>query len=386
MNKIIVFGNCLQNTVGLVRSLGEVGYMVDLLFEPCQRSDCFIRLSKYVRDIYYLDDINDAIDVLLDKYGEEKEKSIILCGSDHTISLLDQNYDRLKNKFYVFNANAEQGRISKYIEKANTFLLAEECGLTVIKTYVLTKGDKLPSDIIYPCFMKGANSVKSTKADIHICDSHDEVALNMRPGVVYLVQEYIKKDYELNIIGFSYNHGAHVLLPGAIRKVRESLARQGEYMVLEDISRFPDLNIDGIKQFVKQIGYEGIFSVEFMCQGNKYYFLEINLRNDGLGYIYTAAGANYPLLWTLYVKGELTENHINRLDIKMPFYVMHENDIYNLVEGKVSLWQWMKDFHRSDAFLIMNRRDPMPFIGSTLIHVRQACKKVFRKVLGINVH
>lgn len=385
MNKIIVFGNCLQNTVGLVRSMGEAGYKVDLLIEPCRRSDCFIRFSKYVKEINYLDKLECAVEVLLSKYGSEKEKSIILCGSDPTISLLDLNYNRLKDKFYIFNANGIQGRISQFIEKSNTFTLAHECGLTIIKTHILKKGDKIPSDIVFPCFIKGSNSVKSNKGDIHICNSKEELINNLRPGVEYFVQDYIKKDFELNIIGFSYNHGKDVIIPGGIRKIREDLVRMGEYMVLEDISKFPGINIDGIKKFVGAIGYEGIFSVEFLCKEGKYYFLEINLRNDGLGYIYTAAGANYPLLWTKYVKGELNECDVKDLKMDLPFYLMHENDLYNIVEGKVSLWQWMKDFHRSKAFLIMNKRDPMPFIGSTAIHIRQACKMVLRKVFKINI-
>lgn len=59
--------------------------------------------------------------------------------------------------------------------------------------------------------------------------------------------------------------------------------------------------------------------------------------------------------------------------------------MYNIVEGKLSIWQWLKDFHKSGAFFIMNRRDPMPFVVSTLIHVRQACKMVLRKMFKINI-
>lgn len=35
--RLIIFGNCLQNTVGLVRSLGEEGNKVTLLIEPCKK-------------------------------------------------------------------------------------------------------------------------------------------------------------------------------------------------------------------------------------------------------------------------------------------------------------------------------------------------------------
>lgn len=378
MNKIIVFGNCLQNTVGLVRSMGESGFKVDLLIEPCKRSDCFIKFSKYVNQIYYLVDINDAPTFLLEKYGNETEKPVILCGSDPTINLLDRNYERLKDFFLIFNANGEQGRISKYLDKIKTFQVAEKHGLTLIPTWQMKAGDVIPTSIVFPVFVKGDNSVKSTKADIHICKNPHELQSSLREGISYFVQEYIQMDYELNIIGFAYNHGKKVILPGAIRKIRQSLVRMGEFMRLDDIHQYPNINIEGIKNLVAEIGYEGIFSVEFLCTHDKCYFLEINLRNDALGYIYSAAGANYPLLWYKYATGNLFDEEIDRIRIKTPFYVMHENDLYNIFERKVTVNKWFRDFIKSDAFLIMNRRDPLPFIVSTLIHVRQMFKKLIR--------
>ena len=100
--RLIIFGNCLQNTVGLVRSLGEEGNKVTLLIEPCKKSDCFIRFSKYVEKIHYLNSMEEAIDVLLTNYSNKPQKSAIFCGSDPTISLLDANYDKLKKYFYIF--------------------------------------------------------------------------------------------------------------------------------------------------------------------------------------------------------------------------------------------------------------------------------------------
>ena len=385
MNKLIVFGNCLQNSVGLVRSMGEQGYKVDFLLEPVRKSDCFIRFSKYINKIHYLEKIEDAVDVLLCEYADEPEKPIVFCGSDPTICLLDSHYDELKDKFFIFNANHTQGRINHFLDKENTFGIAEKYGLPLIKTWYVNDIHDVPADIPFPCITKGANSVGSNKGDIHICQNREELLGCLREGVQYLVQEFIVKDYEVSLTGFSYNHGKDIIIPGVIRKVREDLVRMGEYMRLDDVSVYPHINYDGIKKMIAEIGYEGIFSVDMLCKGNTYYFLETNLRNDGLAYIYTAAGANYPCLWIKYLRGELTEEDVKNVKIKTPFFLMHENDMYNIVEGKVSIWQWMKDFHKSGAFFIMNWRDPMPFIVSTWIHVRQACKIVLRKVFKINI-
>lgn len=383
--KVIVFGNCLQNTVGLVRSLGEVGYKVTLLLEPCRKSDCFIRFSRYVEKIHYLDTMEDAISVLLENYTNEETKSVVFCGSDPTISLLDANYNKLKDFFYIFNANGVEGRINEYIDKSKTFPIADKYGLPLIKTWEVIGGNNLPEDIEFPCFIKGNNSVVSGKWDIHICSKKQDLSSCLRIGVKYLIQEYIKKDYEINMIGLSINHGRTVIIPGVIRKLRDDLVRMGEYMRLDPCELYPFVNFDGIKNMIREIGYEGIFSVELLVKDEECYFLETNLRNDGLAYIYTAAGANYPALWVDYLTGRLSVQTLNKVSVKTPFFLMHENDMYNIIEKKVGVFQWIKDFFRSDAFFIMNIKDPLPFIVSTLIHVRQFCKMILRKCFNINL-
>lgn len=383
MKRIIIVGNCLQNTVGLVRSIGEKGEKVDLIFEPCKRSDCFIKFSKYIRKIHYLDKIEDLISYLQSNYSDNSEKHTILVGSDPLIRLLDEHYDVLKDNFNIFNAGS-QNRISFFLDKTNTFPIAEESGLSLIPTVIVSNKKDISDKINYPCFVKGENSTESTKADIKICDSRIELEDFIRDGVTYLVQDYIKDDFELNIVGLSTDHGNNVIIPGGIKKLRKDLVRMGEFMELNDLNKYEGLDIDSIKRFVKNLGYEGIFSIEFLCKGSTYYFLEINLRNDGLGYILTAAGANFPYMWHQYVN-RLPINDGKPIHIKSPFYVMHENDLYNIIEKKISFIQWFKDFQRTDAFLIMNIKDPLPFIVSTLIHIRQATKKVLRKIFKINI-
>ena len=378
--RIIIFGNCLQNTVGLVRSVGETGRKVSLLIEPCKKSDCFIKHSKYVEDIQFLDKLEDAIPTLISDYSNEREKSVILCGSDPTISLLDANYNVLKDFFFVFNANGVQGRINKYLNKANSFVLAEKHGLPLIKTWYLTKGDIIPDDIVYPCIAKGNNSVISGKWDIHICHEKKDLSVCLRDGVEYLVQEFIQKDFEISMTGLSINHGKDILIPGVIRKVREDFVRMGEYLRLDSCDMYPEINYQGIKDVIAEIGYDGIFSVDMIVKNGVYYFLETNLRNDGLAYMYTAAGANLASLWIDYLTGDICADQLSNVTINSPFFLMHENDLYNILEGKVSVWQWIKDFHRSDAFFVMNWKDPLPFVFSTLIHVRQFVKKILRKI------
>ena len=380
MPRVIVFGNSLVNTMGLIRSVGEAGMPVTLLLEPCKKNHCYVRFSKYLEKVHYLMTIEEALDVLRNEYWDEAKKPVILCASDSSICLLDAHYDELKDHFCIFNAYGEQGRINFFMDKINQFPIAEKCGLKLIKTWHVEDVSRLPSDITYPCLIKGDNSVKSTKGDMFICWNEEDLRANLHEGVKYLVQEYIDKDCELDIVGLSCDHGNNVHITAAVSKLREKITRQSDYIRLDDIRCYGMLNIERIKIFVREIGYEGLFSIEFLKKGDEYYFLEINLRNDGVGYLYTAAGNNYPCLWVRYNAGESYMDVVKEAQCKTPFYLMSEGDLYNLVEGKVSLRQWIMDFHRTDAYFILNKHDIKPFVYQVYVHIRQACKKLLAKL------
>lgn len=381
MTKVIILGNNFINTLGLIRSVGEKGYPVILLLEPIKKSMCYVRHSRYISKIHYLQSLDESIDILLNEYGKETKKPVVLCGSDNVISLLDNHYDILKDKFHIFNAG-EQGRINWYLNKINTFPIAAESGFSMIKTWHVNDIRHLPEDLIFPCIIKGNNSSCSTKGDMYICQDLNELELRLHEGVEYLIQEYIQKEYELDIVGLSYNHGNNVFVPAVVRKIREGIYRQSEFIRLDDISEYPELNEAMFGDLLQKIGYEGIFSVEVMYSKGHYYFLEINMRNDGVCWLYTAAGINYPYLWTLYSTDNLKQETLEGIQFRNHLYLMNEDDLYNVAEGKLRLSQWIKDFHRSTVYFKVNRRDPLPFVFSTLIHIRQLSKKIKCKVFG----
>ena len=41
------------------------------------------------------------------------------------------------------------------------------------------------------------------------------------------------------------------------------------------------IELSKVNTFLESIDYEGLYSLEFMISGDKAYFTEINLRNDG---------------------------------------------------------------------------------------------------------
>ena len=375
----IVVGINHVNTLGLIRSLGLAGYRVIVFLEPCDLRYCTLRFSRYVGKLHHLTALDELVDLLKTRYCLNDCKTPILCSSDRSMALLDAHYAELQANFVLFNIKRTEGLIPYYMDKVNTFPLAKKCGLKTIATWHVKSGESIPADIPFPCFVKGNSSLTSSKEIIRICQDRNELKEALRSGCDYLVQEYIKKDCELNLNGFAYNGGKDVYLPGIIFKIRESLERQGEYMRLDPLVNYPTMNIEGIRNFIAELGYEGLFSIEQLKCGDEYYFLEINLRNDGLNWIYTAAGANFPKLWALYAERGLTEADTKGINVKMPFFVMLIVDIWNVIEKRISFLQWLHDFCMCDSYFHLSLRDPGPALYLTWIFIRQGFKKVIRK-------
>lgn len=262
------------------------------------------------------------------------------------------------------------------MHKSNMFPVAEVCGLKTIKTWHVSNICHLPTDITYPCLTKPNNSLGGDKEDIHICRSLEELKGCLREGVDYLIQEYIEKDYELDINAFAYNHGEDVFIPATVRKIRDYTYRQSDYIVLEDLKLHPQIDVDAIKRFVAKIGYEGLFSIEFLCKKDKAYFLEINMRNDGCGYLYTKAGANYPSLWLKYVRGLLSDHDIENSKCKSPVYLMQHADFSNVIHHQITFNQWIKDLFRTRAFFVLSLKDPTPFLYVLWMTIKLVLRKL----------
>lgn len=371
---IIIVGVNHVNTLGLIRSVGETGMRPYVIIEPCDPKYCVLRFSKYIHEFHILESKSQLIPTLMAIRVKAQDKPVILCGSDISMSIIDANLDIIGSKFHTFNIRGTQGMINRYMDKTMSFNIAREAGFDIINTWNPSSKDFDTSQVKYPCIVKGIKSIESNKSDMTICQTQTELndVLNKHQGLI--IQEYIDKDFELDIVGLSVNHGLNISIGGAVRKIRENIGSQSQYDVLEPLAKYPDIDFSIVKKLVKDIGYEGIFSVEIMHCCNKLYYLEINLRNDGTMYMYTAAGINYAKAWIDYCTGIKTD-YMEHIQLTRPYYAMQITDVSNLLNKSVSPLKWFRQFIKCDTYFVLSRRDIKPFLYQIYIPLRQLLKK-----------
>lgn len=363
MNKFIVFvSKDHYNPVGIIRSLGEHGikpYVVVVKSKPK-----LVKKSKFVKKCFVVDNSMDGLNLIISKFGHEKEKPVILTGDDVTVSTLDQNYDLIKNKFLFFNAG-QKGRIKKYMDKDVLNELAISCGFKVPKTWKIV--DKvIPKDVEYPVITKAINSFGDEWKDIvFICNSEKELASKLSgiKSKTILIQQYITKVNEISYEGISINKGKETKF---LMAFNQAYCISDKYTPLWNGYTLNDAEfVKKASLMISRIGLEGVFEFEFLEGADGHlYFLEINFRNTVLGWATNVAGMSNVVNWSKAMINGKIPNDIS-LTVPANFKAIAECFDYDVrVKGKMlTRKEWMKEYKKCDAKLYRGRNDIMPFLS-----------------------
>ncbi len=364
MSKYIIFvSKDHYNPLGIARTLGEAG--INPIAVVVKSTPKQVALSRYVKEKYYVSDPEEGIQLILDKFADRQEKSFILTGDDVTVMTLDKHYNELNDYFYFYNAG-RQGRIIEVMEKDYMCKLAEKHGFNVAKTWKVRPGD-IPADIEYPIITKAINSFgEEWKGIVQICYNQQELVeayKQIKKSEYILLQKYIEKKDEQSYDGFSINHGKDVFFTIQNNEVFHISGQYAPYWKNRNVD--DKEFIEKAKGFVSEIGFEGIFEIEFLVgTDDRLYFLEINLRNTVNGWTSTVAGMPLAVLWCRSMANGTISDSIYR---KVPegFTTMAECFDYDarVKKGLVSRKEWRKQYKSVNAKLYKGRKDYIPFLA-----------------------
>ncbi len=368
-HKHIIFCEEHYNPLGIVRSLGEAGINpIGVIIKSKKR---LTSKSKYWSKVHLVDSIMAGFKLILNEYGNEDNKPFIYTSDDTITSLLDHNYELLKDRFIFFNAGTSD-RISNYMNKDAINNLAIKHGLNVLDAVVVEHG-VIPDNLEYPVITKSiASTVGGWKKDVHICHSSEELktAYDHIEASTVLIQKYIEKKNELCIDGFSISKGQECYFTIASNYTYILPNTYSSQMIIYNLDN-SDLE-NKLKRMLEEVEFEGIFSIEFLVDENdELYFCEINFRNSTWSYASTCAGMNLPYLWASGMIEKLDRNKIYKT-IPAGFNAMVEiNDFKDRVLAKrISFFKWIKQLKGSNCRFYLGKHDIKPVFSlfcSTLV-------------------
>ena len=359
MREYIVFsGREHYNSLGIIRTLGEAG--INPIYVVVKGGPVYASHSKYVKESYYVDDVDEGIQLIIDKYTDPLVKSFILVEDDWTVAVMDKYYDKLKDYFFFFNAG---GKLRQFFNKDEVNKLVAKYGINVPKTWKVSVGE-IPEDIEYPIMTKAVNSIGEEWKDIvFICHNDEELisAYSKMKSKQVLVQQYVEKVDEASFDAFSVNKGNDVFI---VMEAYQMYNIPDKYSPYWKIQNYKNEEIgEKIKKIIAEIGFEGIFEFEFMLDKNgKYWFLEINLRNTALGYATTVAGMPQVTMWCDSMENGAID-HSKRVEIPAGMKAMAECFDYDVrvKGGVISKEEWLKEFMTTECKMYMGRDDYEPF-------------------------
>ena len=359
-HKFIIIGSDHSNTLGQIRCLGEKGIRPIVVIT--EQHPYIIKKSKYLGELHQVDTIADAPRYVAEHWGNEPEKPFIYTDRDDFMCAIDDCYDLLEGRFYFWNAG-EKGRIRKLINKEEQMAIAKECGLNVIPTEKVKRGE-LPKQLEYPIFTKATNSLNPFwKANAFVC--HNEAELldaYQHMGIdEVLLQKYIDKKDEMPIEGISLDGGREVKL--LVKKSSIRFAKNG-FGVYSQLLPFHDVDIEKkVTAFMRLAGYTGIFEVEFIVdQSGTSYFMEVNFRNTMFNHACADYGVNIPFFYAVWSLNRKIEIGSLKLSEKKHRLIYEFEDFReSVVLGPVCFLQWLRDFLFADSYLYYDKHDKKPF-------------------------
>lgn len=340
----------------MVRCFGETGHKVTLIVYG--QTESYVARSVYVEESYITLTAFEALQELESICNKDEIKPVVITCPDEISSMMDIRYDDLKHKCIFFNAQ-EAGRITHFMDKQVQLELAEKCGFKVPKSQETFPNSVEKTIITYPCFIKPKESIYGGK-NLAKCDNKwqlDKALLKYSNKHKILIQDYIKKGYEIVILGLSVN--GKLFLPGFVKKHREF--RGGTtYSTVYPISELEYSLVDCCRKLLININYEGLWGIECIKNSTGYWFLELNLRNDATSYALSVAGVNLPYAYYKSMSGydisEIVETPVRKVNAMVEF-----EDFNYVIKCKLSPCAWIKQLKQSECRYVYSEKDPEPY-------------------------
>jgi D-aspartate ligase len=372
--RALVLGNGVA-AYGAIRSLGRAGVPVSCLHYV---DTGFAHTSRYVSETvrvpHPVDEERRFIEFLLDRASDWKG-SLLLESNDRLAVTLSRHREELAPHYAV--ATPGWNRLHRFIEKSETYALAESVGVPCPTTFTPTGPEELRAvrdRITYPCFLKPkvGHEFKTrfgSKGSLahDYAEVSEKLARYWKAGLTVMIQEIIPgPDSEL------YSYVTYVDSTGSVageiyrRKRRQNPPSFGVARVISSHDPIPVLG-EYTRAMLQAADYRGFACAEFKLdrRDGRYKLIEINIRMLRTTWLATHAGVNFPaLIYRDLVRNERGSPAPYRTDAYwIDLYPDLLNSLARNRQEDLRLRDYFRPYLAPDrTFAVLSREDPRPFL------------------------
>lgn len=384
-NKVIIIGGDHHNGLNLARIFGLNGKKVFAVVITDQVKSWMVK-SKFIDGYSIFKTEKEGLDFVLEKFSKEPVKPFIVPYSDGAALELDLRLNEFKEKFFVPSINGKQGEIARLMDKDAQYNWAQERGIKMAKSKTISFDadcDGRLDNFQFPIILKPAISAKGNKQDISICENFDETkkAFAILKGKGYelvFVQEYLKVDYEIVIVGIVVSDNNYVFFANKVLRSWPTKGGTNSFSTIITDEKVLQMCRHVLAK-VASMKYSGTIDIECFCVNKELYLNEINWRNSGGDFRAIKEGFYYAYWYFCSVCSS---------DYKIPFWkappdsysMVEDVDFRHILKKEIFLKQWIKDVRRTRNFATFRLDDLKPFIWKNIIP-RLSLSFIIRKFL-----
>lgn len=375
-NLVVVLSRNYATGLSVIRSLGSEGYTVDLVASAYKPGRSEIACSsKYVRN--YVEVVSKKVktgedyDLLneLTKYAGTTPKPVLFPTDDYTASIMDLNKDVLEDIFIMPEIiGGKSGSMTEMMNKTVQGDLARKAGIPTPLEWIISLQEDdidIPSDMVYPCFVKPIESITGYKREMGVCNDEEELYKHLRKlkrafsDRSILVQEFLNIDNEIDFSGVCF--GDKVIIPAIIKKTNvaqheKGVTLAGKLVPFEELGELKDK----IVKMMQSFNYFGMFDFELSICGDKIYFNEVNLRSGGPNYSYFKSGINLPALFVKEALGIPHSEDEEKVDAFGKQFVYEKIAWEDHIHGFINKKELNAIIDNADIRLLLDDDDPVP--------------------------
>ena len=370
MQRVVIVGIGYTSRLGFIRSLGELGYIIELIILESSNKKTIDQYSKYVKKVYSCHGNDEAslLHIPLTECIDKEQKTILIPNNDFSATVLDKNYNLLKDYYLFPHIRNTQGAITDWMNKEKQKAWASSVGLNVVesKNVIITdRKYELPVGIHYPCFTKTRAYVTGYKHTLHRCDNEIELRAVLdylctkHENLILMVEDYKEIDQEYAVVGFS--DGNEVIIPCVLEILSmaqgnvKGVASQGKVVPLTGYEEI----IGKFNKFILGIGFVGLFDIDFYLSDGLLYFGELNLRIGGSGSAVVQMGVNLPEMLVRTMLGRSLVGMKKEIS-SSAVYVNERIVVENWYYGYLTTKELINILHSSSISFVKDKHDPLP--------------------------